>query len=283
MNEVTSARPSDRVAQLQSQLTDEVARLVDSTAWREMLAAAAKFHHYSLGNQLLIAAQRPDASRVAGYKRWAELGRQVRRGERGIAILAPCVAKSKDDPDAPPTVRGFRTTFVFDISQTDGPALPEVRPQLLTGEGPSGLWNSLAQLVAAEGYALALEPPSITGANGETSWSERTVRVRPDLSPAARCKTLAHELGHIRCGHFERRPEGLTREVAEVEAESVAYVVLAAVDVDAGEYSAPYVAGWGGSSVEAVKECAQRVVEVSRRILDDIDADRDATPLRNCA
>jgi len=85
----------DKLAALHEQISDGVAALVESQAWRAMLDTAAKFHSYSLGNLLLIALQAPQATRVAGFRSWQSLGRQVRKGERGIAILAPCTYRPK--------------------------------------------------------------------------------------------------------------------------------------------------------------------------------------------
>src|SRR5439155_9065405 len=84
-----AADRAERVAALQEQIVTATAALVEAGAWQRMLAVAARFHTYSLGNQLLIALQNPDATRVAGFEAWKALGRHVRKGERGIAILAP--------------------------------------------------------------------------------------------------------------------------------------------------------------------------------------------------
>jgi hypothetical protein len=89
MPQSRAADRAQRVAALQEQIVTATAALVDAGAWQRMLAVAARFHTYSLGNQLLIAAQNPDATRVAGFEAWKALGRHVRKGERGIAILAP--------------------------------------------------------------------------------------------------------------------------------------------------------------------------------------------------
>ncbi len=137
----TTTGGQDRLAALHEQISDGVAALVQSEAWRTMLDTAAKFHSYSLGNLLLIALQAPQATRVAGFRTWQSLGRQVRKGERGIAILAPCTyrpkAADRAEPPAPagpePTtcsggaapaaggkqVRGFRAVHVFDLLSRD--------------------------------------------------------------------------------------------------------------------------------------------------------------------
>ena len=204
-----------------------------------------------LGNLLLIGAQAPQATRVAGFRTWQSLGRQVRKGERGIATLAPCTYRPKTADRAEPAgpaapagqepattcsggaasdagggqVRGFRVAHVFDIQQTGGDPLPDVAPALLTGQAPAGLWNDLAGQVAGHGYAL--ERGDCGGANGYTDPTRRLVRVRDDLEEAHAVKTLAHELGHLECGHVTDLTTYLTcRGRCEVEAESVAYSLM---------------------------------------------------------
>ena len=158
----------DRLGALHEQITAGVAALVETDRWRQMLQAAAKFHSYSLGNVLLIGLQAPQATRVAGFRTWQGLGRQVRKGERGIAIFAPCSFRpttstagttgSDSTGEQPPgeyggaaapatggrQLRGFRVVHVFALDQTDGDLLPDVVPALLTGQAPAGLWDDLA-------------------------------------------------------------------------------------------------------------------------------------------
>ncbi len=137
----TNAR-DEKIAALHEQITEGVQALVASGAWQAMLDTAARFHRYSFGNQILIAIQAPAATRVAGFGTWKSLSRQVRKGEKGIAILAPCTYRPKTDESTPtqdtdnatnadaeqnsPTrrqLRGFRAAYVFDVAQTDGDPL----------------------------------------------------------------------------------------------------------------------------------------------------------------
>ena len=276
----------DKLTALHEQITDGVAALVSSDAWRAMLATAARFHNYSLGNLLLIAAQRPDATRVAGFRTWQSLGRQVRKGEKGIAILAPCTYRPKPDEAAstekdtaegkdgaaPRRLSGFRAAHVFDVAQTDGEPLPEeAGPELLAGEAPEGLWDALAAQVTAHGYTL--ERGACGGANGYTDPKTHVVRVRDDVDDAQAVKTLAHELGHIECGHVvDMATYRICRDQCEVEAESVAYIIAAAHGLDASSYTFAYVAGWAGGDITKVRAAAETVTRASRTILAALEA-----------
>jgi hypothetical protein len=135
-------------------LAQAVDALVSSDGWQAWLDSRARFHSYSLGNTMLIGFQRPDATLVAGYKTWQSMGRQVRKGEKGIAILAPIVCKVEDAKDraqdhakdnandsASDTrddggrrVVAFRTVYVFDVAQTDGEDLPDPPCRRLEGD-----------------------------------------------------------------------------------------------------------------------------------------------------
>ncbi|WP_448060611.1 ArdC-like ssDNA-binding domain-containing protein [Cellulomonas hominis] len=244
----------------------------------------------SPSNILLIGMQRPDATRVAGFRTWQSLGRHVNKGEHGIAILAPCIyradnggpqaetptpgrgadpaATSEADPSTRRILRGFKIVHVFDISQTDGEPLPDGEPTRLDGDAPQPLVDHLIALTAEAGYQLERGP--CRGANGCTDFATHVVRVIDTASPAQFVKTLAHELGHIRADHGHRFTDYATsaacRGHAEVEAESIAYLVMAQAGLDASCYSVPYLAGWSGGDVELLRESMTHVVAVSRAI-----------------
>jgi antirestriction protein ArdC len=289
-----SASPESKLEVLHRQLVEAVADLATSDGWTRMLAAAARFHEYSPSNILLICAQRPDATRVAGIRTWNSLGRRVTKGEHGIAILAPCVYRAApgetaaaDEPPAtrssrptteppeaegssdamPRQLRGFKVVHVFDVSQTDGDPLPEVEPALLSGTGPDGLWEHLSGLVYDDGYRIE-RGPCRPGTNGYTDFTSRVVRIRDDVEPAQAVKTLAHEVGHIRADHEHRFADYATsaacRGQAEVEAESIAYLITAQAGLDSGTYSVPYLAGWSGGDAERLRGSMAIVVSAAR-------------------
>ena len=256
-----------RLQAVHEQLTASVEALASSEAWTQMLTVAGRFHRYSPNNVLLITVQRPEATLVAGYRTWQQLGRQVLRGEQGIAILAPVVTRADPEPDQDTTskvLRGFRVAHVFDVSQTDGKPLPEAGPSLLAGGSPRGLWDRLADQVHAAGFTL--DRGDCGAANGYTDHVSRHVRVRDDVSPAQASKTLAHELAHVLL-HGPDQP-ARDRHVAEVEAESVAYVITAAAGLPTEGYSVPYVASWASGDSNVVREAATRVLSTARHIIE---------------
>jgi antirestriction protein ArdC len=293
-NSTTSAKTGgqDKLAVLHEQISNGVAALVESQGWRAMLDTAAKFHSYSLGNLLLIGGQAPQATRVAGFRTWQSLGRQVRKGERGIAILAPCTYRPKAADRAEPAgsagqepatsgggaapddggkqVRGFRVVHVFALHQTEGAPLPDVAPSLLVGQAPAGLWDALEGQVLGHGYTVHRGD---TGrANGWTDPTSHTVRVSSDVDDAQAVKTLLHELAHIEAGHVGDLPTYATcRGRCEVEAESIAYVVATAQGMHASGYSFAYVAGWAGPDLSIVRQAADTVTQTARRILTPLD------------
>jgi antirestriction protein ArdC len=262
----------DRAERLEAAHADLVAAIESLTTgddWRRMLETAGRFHNYSAGNVFLIMLQAPDATRVAGYRTWQGLGRQVCKGERGIRILAPCrYSYTTTDDDGTEhkhqAIRGFTTVSVFDVAQTEGDPVPDVRPHLLEGDAAAGLWDALGAQVVAQGYAL--ERGDCFGANGRTDHATRTVRVRGDVSDAQATKTLAHELAHVLL-HPSTAEYFRCRGRCEVEAESVAFLVCRSVGLDTAAYAFPYLAHWANGDARVVQDTAERVIRAARAIL----------------
>ena len=267
----TTRTRTDKLEQLHQRLTAQVEGLISGEDWKAMLGIASRFYRYSARNIFLIHAQFPTATRVAGYRRWASLGRHVRRGESGIAILAPCLYRAFKDDDggaeeateAKRVLRGFRVAYVFDESQTDGEPLADVRPQLLVGDDTAQLWAGLAAQVAVAGYGLSRG--DCDGANGVTDFGARTVRVRADVDDLQAAKTLSHELAHCLMHAPDQNP--VRRPRAEVEAESVAYVVCQAAGMATTTYSLPYLARWSGGDPALITATTDRVLATARTIL----------------
>ena len=227
------------------------------------LAMMAKFHRYSLGNVLLIALQRPDASRVAGYRTWQHLGRQVRQGERGIQILAPIVRRrrdeSKDKEDNEEEVLAFRTAHVFDIGQTDGRALTDFAQV----QGDPGAYAERLKKIVRERNIQLEYSDAIGSADGLSG--KGMILLRKGLMPAEEFSVLVHELAHavLHCG---QEPGSKSRTIRETEAEAVAFIVSQAVGLDCNTASSDYVQLYQGSketlmqSLEQIQQTAADII-----------------------
>jgi antirestriction protein ArdC len=262
--------------ELLATLADGVAELTNSTAWRAWLDVQRRFHRYSWGNTLLIAAQRPDATRVAGFHAWLRLGRHVRKGEHGIAILAPVVPRlrvvdgdSGDERWVAGRPHAFRVTHVFDVRQTDGEELAAPPVTRLEGSDPKDWYTQLRDV--AHGLEFTVEEDYLPdGVNGDCNHALRRIRIEVRNGQSHQVKTLAHELGHAIL-HADRA--GLCREQAELEAESVAYIVCAGLGIDTSDYSFGYLAVWAGGGEQArraIAESAQRIQTAAHRLLDAV-------------
>jgi hypothetical protein len=221
-----------------------------SDALTSYLNAMSRFHNYSFGNILEIARQRPDATRVAGMYAWNQLGRKVKKGERGIRILAPIVGvKRKKDEEAEKDITkqntrvlvGFRNAYVFDVSQTEGAELPAMREMSgEVGENRARLISFInkqnIELVFTENIAPALG----------MSYGGR-IAILPGQSEAEEFSTLVHELAHEMLEHAKRRTT-TTKVVRETEAESIAFVVGKTVGLNTGTASADYIHLYHGNA-----------------------------------
>lgn len=285
---------ADRTVELLYQQLREGVEVIESGAdWRAWLDFARHFHRYSFNNLVLIWRQRPDASSVASYRTWQSVDRQVRRGEHALRVLAPVLRRSivldsegraTHDEEGKPRRRqqvvGFRPVAVFDISQTEGPPIPHPpSARLLTGPAPASLWDALAREVSERGYRLLRTgAEQLGGANGVTKVATREVVVRGDVDDAQAVKTLAHELAHVvlHAGTDDASEAAVCTGVREVEAESVAFLVLAAHGLASDGYSFPYVASWahplaaaeGVPVADVVARTGTRVMNTARGLID---------------
>jgi hypothetical protein len=275
-------RRDRRVREAVELLDAGVEEILDGEEFKRYLAFAARFHRYSANNTLLILVQRPEATRIAGYRRWRELGRQVRRGEEGLKILAPIFRSVEDEEtgEKSRTLCSFKVVKVFDVSQTDPvpgaePLPQKPRPKLLHGdtEAARALCRSLLGFCGSEGVAISEDDAEIEGlspgANGIYLLREKRILIRSTLSADGRAKTLAHELVHHLL-HRDAEGSEADRPTFEAEAEGTAYAVLSYFGVDASEYSFAYVARWAERK-EVVKAVLCRVQRAAHEIIEAVD------------
>jgi hypothetical protein len=238
----------------------------NSAALTQYLGTMSRFHNYSFGNVMAIAMQRPDAVRVAGFHTWKDLGRNVKKGEKAIRILAPMVGKAKDAATGEDAARvfGFRSVCVFDISQTEGKELPALaRP-----EGHVG--NALAKFLAfAADSGITVEFVADLGGAEGVSFGGR-IQLLEEKAEAERVTVLAHELAHELLHKQDRKNAG-DKNRRELEAEAVAFIVGNAIGLEMSTASADYIRLYDGSA-ESLTESLDGISKASRLLLAALSA-----------
>ena len=247
------------------QVERAVRELLTSDGWRRWAETRATFHRYSFGNCLLIAQQAPQATQVAGFKAWRQLGRQVRKGERAIRIMAPMSVKERDQAgeQTGERVTFFRAVPVFDIAQTDGESLPEVPREPITGDTHERFLEPLTAHAASLGFTVEREALE-HGHGGYCDAKAHRIVVSTNLgSVSAQVRVLVHELAHAHGISYK----DYGREDAEVVVETAAVIVCGALGLDTSGESIPYIAEWGErSDLEAIRKHAETVDEIARKL-----------------
>ena len=286
----------ERMKVITDRLETGVQELFESGRYMAYLSAMSKMHDYSLNNTLLIAMQ--GGSIVAGYNRWQdEFDRHVKRGEKGIKILAPAPFKVKQqmekiDPatqqpvigaDGKPvteeqevTVPAFKVVTVFDISQTEGKDFPMPYISELTGDVQQ-YQDFFAALERTSPYPISIEPIS-DGAKGRCFYAKQRIAINEGMSELQTLKTAIHEIAHAKLHAIDReapaeeqaaRPDRSTREV---QAESVAYTVCQYYGLDTSDYSFGYVADWSsGRELSELKASLETIRATASELITEID------------
>ena len=266
-------------------LEEGIRGFMETDAYKTYLRAVGRFHDYSVNNVLLIAMQKPDATLVAGYSTWKKhFRRNVKRGEKGIRIIAPVPVKVEKEEDrvdqfgnarrekVQATVPRFRAVTVFDVSQTEGEPVPDIAPAELKGS----VKDYGTFLKAAEkscGVPVCFTDIEGT-AKGYYMTGEDRICISKNMGEVQNLKTLIHEAAHA---VLHRRDNGgalIDAKTKEVQAESVAYAVCSRFGIDTSDYSFPYVTAWAGDkelkslkdSMDTIRDTASLLI---RRIEDN--------------
>lgn len=271
----------EEVKAITEKLEKGIQNLFESDNFKNYLKTLSKFHHYSLGNTILIAMQKPDATLVAGYTSWQKnFRRHVKKGEKGISILAPTPYKKKVEIEkVDPTtgdkakeiqeivVPAFKVVNVFDVSQTEGKELPSIGVSELTGD-VAHFDKVLESLKRSCPVPIEFEEIR-NGAKGYFQAAENRIAVQKDMSQVQTVKTLIHEMAHQKLHSDD--PE-LSRNAKEVEAEAVAYTVSQHFGIDTSDYSFGYIAGWSkGKDLAELKDSLDRIRTAADELITDIE------------
>lgn len=272
----------DDAMKLAEQKLKELAEALEqgrSTVLEDFLRAVAGFPKYSFRNVMLIRSQRPDASHVAGFHKWKTLGRKVRKGEEGIAILAPITRRpqkndtpgqftsanadlTRDEQADDVNPAGFRVVYVFDVTQTEGKEFSPVSP--IYGDCD----DALSQLErACEQLGITVEERPLDWGFEGVSCGGRII-VKEGQDNARRFSTLAHELAHeLLHDSSQRKEHKLSREQMETEAEAISFVICTAHGFDSRDQSRDYIQMYKGNT-ELLMQSIRRIQCTAATILD---------------
>ncbi|MEQ8849014.1 ArdC family protein [Botrimarina sp.] len=238
----------------------------DSQQLKEFMAVMARFPRYSFNNCLLIVMQKPDAQMVQGFHAWKKAGRWVKKGEKGIGIVAPMVYRNKEEKASEDgeerMLRGFKVVHVYDVSQTEGKEMPEFAR--VTGDAGHYI-DAVERVIRAKGIELLYEEIA-SGADGVSR--KGSIVIDPKLEGAERFAVLTHELAHEML-HWDKVKRLLTtKTIRETEAEAVAHVVCRAVGLDSTTHSADYIRLYSGDldvlagSLDGIQKAAAQILEL---------------------
>lgn len=279
------------VEEVAEQLAKKVMEIFDSEKYRIYLSTMAKFTNYSANNCLLIGAQCPDATVVAGYRSWeTNFHRRVKKGEKGIRILAPAPKKkwvtqecmdeaghkifnadgSVQTEQVQVVIPAYRAISVYDISQTEGEPLPSLVHRL-EGAVDKDLIEATSHVIS-----VPIRYEAMTGEmNGYYDMTNKYIAVREDAAPRQRLKTILHEWAHCRLHDPDtgsERDQLPDQRKREVEAESIAYVVCQHLGVDTSDYSFGYIAGWSeGKDCRELQASLQLIQTNARAMIRDLE------------
>lgn len=290
-NKETTKDRQEVLKDLTEQLEKSIQDFMESEKYKAFLSSMAKFHNYSLNNQILIAVQKPDSTLCAGYTTWQKQNRYVKKGEKGIRIICPApykkeylkdvIDKTTGKPELLPDGKAkqeivqkvipfFKVGYVYDISQTEGQPLPEIA-DILEGDLDEGLKSLKEAMLQVSPVPVRFQP--IDGeANGFYSPATGEIVVDSTLSEKQSLKTLIHETAHAILHNPETASSQSTRETKEVEAESVTYVVCQYFCLDTSDYSFGYIAGWSsGKEVPELRASLENIRNTSNEIISNVE------------
>ena len=293
----------EKLKEITDSIEQGIKELFQSDKYAEYLRTMSRFHSYSVRNTILIHMQRPDATAVAGFNAWKnKFQRNVKKGEKGITILAPTpfkkkIEEKKLDPvtKAPMVDRNgnvimeekeieipmFRPVKVFDVSQTEGKPLPQLSSPL-TGE-VQNYEIFMEALRRTSPVPIAINPIREEGVDGFLDLDARDITVKEGMGQMQTVRTTIHEIAHAvlhlkeqnrlsATAGTEQETKPKDRNTKEVEAESVSYAVCQYFGLQTGEYSFGYIAGWSSEkSLPELKASLETIGRTANQLINDID------------
>lgn len=281
----------EKTKQAFSMIEQGVRDVYSSESFKQYLSCLSKFHSYSLNNTLLILSQKPEASLVAGYRAWqTNFNRHVNKGEKGLMILAPVTTKEDrlmnkhdengnvilDESGNPVqemrvvNLTHFKTTTVFDISQTSGDPLPSLVHDLTGSSNEVKAIIQTIQSVCTIPIEFKTETEDLsfmTGAKGYYSPRKDKIVINKDLEDLQTAKTLIHEYAHS----ILHKETDKNQSQREIEAESLAFVICDHFGIDTSEYSFGYIASYANKDYSELKSILVNIQSKAHEMIELIE------------
>jgi len=283
----------EKVKELTDMLEKGVQDVFQSDQYKKWLSTCAKFHSYSVNNQILIATQMPSASMVAGFSTWKSMQRYVQKGEKGLKILCPAPQRKRELVDEKDPVTGqvrldsagnpkkvvsevliprYKVGYVWDVSQTEGKELPTL---VTTLDGSVEGYEQMKKALEKVSPVPIRVEPIQGGANGFYHLQDKRIVIKEGMSEEQTIKTMIHEITHASLHDPDLDPEAKTKQRAdqEIEAESVAYVVCQYYGIDSSQYSFGYVTSWAeGKELTQLHRSMQTISKTANSLIERTDA-----------
>ena len=290
-----------RLKDITDSIENGIKVLFESDKYKQYLQTMSRFHRYSVNNQMLIYMQKPDVTLVAGFNKWHDqFGRNVKKGEKGIKIIAPTpykkkIEETKFDPDTKlpmlddngkPVIEEkevqipmFRVVSVFDVSQTDGKPLPQLASDL---SGNVQNYDAFMEAVKRSAEVPIEFQPIEKGMDGYFSLDEQKIVIREGMSEVQTVSALLHELAHsklhnrknepVKDGGQEKGAAEISKNTEEVQAESISFAVCAYYGIKTDDNSFGYIASWSkDKELPELRASLETINKTSNAIISDID------------
>lgn len=271
----------EQMEEIEEKLKKGVENVFTSDNYIRYLDMLSNFPRYSYNNQMLIAIQTNyKATLVQSFNAWKKLGRKIKKGEKGIQILAPVTHKrtvkqkiTEDDGSEKVEEKevkwmSFRVVYTFDVSQTEGEELPSIMTKMELTDDVENYEKMLEKLVTISKVPILFEEITHSNAKGYYHTQDKIIVIKDGMSQAQTIKTIIHEMAHS----ILHEDTDKDKKTKEVEAESVAYIVCNHLGIDTSDYSFGYVAGWSSNrNHEELDKSLSLISKTAKDIISQIE------------
>lgn len=264
----------NKTKELFNKIIDGVTNIVESGEFEKFLKFSKNFHNYSFNNIILIFLQMPEATQVAGFKKWESMGRRLKKGAKGIQIVYPIKRTYKtkiegqdslidDEKEQTVEYMTYSYTYVYDISQTVGKNMPLEDNRI----NSNNLAEFLDFLKSFSPYPV-IENNLYGGTQGYWSPKHKHIVLKSELSIDDKVSVLLHELTHALYDDFNYKED---RDLSETFVESVAFIVADYFGLDTSKCSFNYITGWANGDVKVILELGDKIQKTANQFIKQIE------------